>query len=269
MSAELAPLSSSEIDRLAKFWWTCWVGMHWGFRRHAAVYWCCTGTISPYEAWGVLGIVHPHPLDVVIFYRELVRTQLPEFDLATMILEMTPEPERKQILRFCAGKAVFETGEGSGKSIAQIIDPVTRAGKLPKLRVTDDGPLSRVPSFRMIFEGLRRTTVMRGPDPPPEKSDTPLLFISADCPELISALPSLISTDPKNPEDVTRTGTIQDDIFEAAKNCYRDYPSIQRAEPYMIRRQKAIDSASDETGKRLNMLQFDHNNKQRRRVKRR
>lgn len=271
MSTELTviPPSEGEIDRLVKHWWTCWLGMHWGFRKHAVVYWVCTGTISPVEAFQVLGIPTPNPLDIVIFHRELAVQQIPEYDLAREIIRMTPIPERKELSRFFAGHNVFECGEGSTRTIAQLIDDVTVPAGFPKIRLTDDGIASRIPSARMVFDGLRRTFNMRGETPQREPGVTPLIFISAECPELISALPTLIS-DPKRPEDSMSVGTLQDEVWEACKNSYRDYLSVRAQAPLEVRRRQAIELASTPTGKYMNLLKFDHENGQgERRVRRR
>jgi hypothetical protein len=261
-------LSEYEFERLAKYWWTCWIGLSWGFRRNAVCYWACTGRISPQEAWEVLGINHEFPLDVVIFYRELITTLTPEAELAQMIVDATPIPERANIRRLYAGRNVFDREEETKRTVADLLNPVFVAGKLPRLKLSDDGPASRVPGFRMVAASSRRTITMRSDDPPPEKSDTPLLFISKDCPELISTIPSLISTDPKNPEDVNRVGTVQDEIWQACMNTFTQYPSAIKAEPLKIRRQRAIDAADSPIHKRLKMIEFDFKNKQLRRTKR-
>jgi hypothetical protein len=259
MSTELAlieTISASEIDSIVKYWWTCWMGMHLGFRRHAVVYWVCTGTISPVEAWQVLGIPTAYPLDLIIFYRELAITQTPEYDLAQQIVQMTPEHERKAISRFFAGRNAFESGQFSRRSIANLIDAVTVPSGLPKLRQTDDGPDGSIATARMVFDGLRRTHTMRSDAPPREKGTTPLLFVSADCQELISTLPTLIS-DPKNPEDTLRVQTIQDDVWEACKNAYRDYLSVRASAPIEVLRQQAIELADTPTGQYMNLLKFN------------
>lgn len=255
MSA-METLSASELDRLSSWWWTCWMGMHWGFRRHACVYWCCTGKVSPFMAESVLGINVSYSFDIVVFYRELVVNLIPEYDLAKKIVAAIPKQERRHISRFFAGKNVFETGNDVTRSIHELIDEVTVPAGLPALFPTDDGPVSRVPSFRMVFEGLRRTHSMRTNPPQHPDSNAPLLFISAECPELISAMPSL-EYDKKNEEDVALVGTKQDDIWMGCCNAYRNYPSVSSEAPVEVRRLEAINQASTQQGKYMNFLKFN------------
>lgn len=261
-------LSTHDIDRIAKYYWQCWIGLHWGFRRHTVAYWCCTGKISPDEAWRSLGIDHPYPLDVVIFYRELIATLVPESELAQKIVDATPVDERTNVKRIYAGRNVFEREEGTKRIVADLLNPVFTAGKLPRLRLSDDGPASRVPGFRLVSASSKRTIEMRSPDPPMDQNDTPLLFISGDCPKLISTIPRLISTDPKNPEDVTRVGTIQDDVWQACMNAFHAYPSAINSEPLAVRRARAIDAGSSPMDRRMKMLEFDLKSRMGRRSKR-
>src|ERR1017187_2872675 len=235
LSQELVtPNSTSVIETIVRPWWSAWAGMAWGFRRHAVVLWACAGRVDPYTAKSVLAIDHPHPFEVVIFYRELCASLVPEHDLARMIVDATPDcpnNERKHLSRFCAGKNVFEQGKHSVRTIADLMNPVLRQAGIVNLRETEDGPDSRVVTFRDVSDGLRRNYAMRSDDPPQDKQTGPVIFISEECPELISAVPSLEADEPKRPEDVKEVGTKQDQIWAAMMNTYRDYPSILASEP--------------------------------------
>lgn len=256
-------------------WWSRWIGMHWGFRRHSVVFWCACGSIQPDKLRGVLRIDSPSPLDVVIFYREFICTLIPEYELANQIVKATPLAERKHIRRFYAGNLVFSRPEGNTKTIAQLIETVTRPAGLPKLWPTDDSDQGRVASSRAVFDGLRRTTTLRAPrdedvddDPKEEISRTPLLFISESCPKLIRTMPRL-QADEKEKEDVRQVGNQQDDIWEACKNAWREYPQIVSSEPYEVRRWREIHKTNDPLQQRLNMIQFDYKNKSRSRIPKR
>ncbi len=257
MSTELAVNTTpGELDRIVKYWWPRWIGMHWGFRTHTACFWCTTGEVSQFEALHVLGIETIHPLDVVIFMRELVTTQAHEYDLAKQIVSMTPEEERPHTRRFYAGKQCFERGDGITRTIAQLIDEVTLPAKLPKLRPTDDSAATRIPTARMVSDAVRRNYTMRGDDPPQEKAKGPILFITEDCPKLLSAIPSLIA-DRKNPEEVEDNGTEQDCVWSGCMNSFREYISVRREAPLEVRRRQAIDLAPDPSGKYMNLIRFD------------
>lgn len=234
--------------------------MAWGFRRHSVVLWACAGRVDPYTVESLLGIDHPHPLDLVIFYRELCVSLVPEFDLVHMIVDATPNSpynERKHLSRFCAGSNVFAQGQHAVRSIADLMNPILTKAGIVALRETDDGPDSRVATFRDVFDGLRRNYVLRSDQPPQEKQNSPVIFISEDCPELISAIPSLEADEPKRPEDVKEVGTKQDQIWAAMMNTYRDYPIVTASEPLAVRRAKHIQSGIDPMHKAQLMREFD------------
>ena len=237
LSTEVA---ARDIDRLTRPWWSCWASMHWGFRSHAVCLWVCHGHITAQEAQTILKANVNYGLELVIFYRELVQNLVPEHELAKMIVNATPKPERSHLSRFYAGNNVFAQGHGSMRAIHKLIDEVTVPAGMPRLRLTDDGPNSRIATARMVFDGLRQTLIMRGENPPqkPLNADdsfrvreTPLLLISEDCPNLISTIPGL-GFDPKNPEDVISFGNMKDSVWAAVGNAYRrDYPSVVAGKP--------------------------------------
>lgn len=249
-------VASSELDRLVRPWWTCWAAMQWAFRRHACVYWCCHGEVSARESNAILGTEVSYPVSVVIFYRELVETLIPEHELAKKIVDMTPKPERAHLSRFYAGNNAFDQGEGSMRAIHRLIDEVTVPAGMPRLRLTDDGPKSNVATARMVFDGLRKTYAVRSDHPPATRGETPLLLVSAECPRLIETLPGL-EADLKNPEDVRQIGTVQDDVWAACCNAYRDYPSVVAGKPIEVLRMEAINRSDDPTQRYLNHLEFD------------
>ncbi len=253
LSTELA---ASDLERLTRPWWTCWAALHWAFRRHAVCFWCCHGEIPARDAQSILGADISYPVSAIIFYRELVETLLPEHELAKRIVEMTPEPERSHLSRFYAGNSVFRQGKGSMRAIHRLIDEVTVPAGMPRLRKTDDSPESRVPTARMVFDGLRRTFAVRSDNPPKDPGETPLLLISSECPELIATIPGL-EADPKDPEDVHEVGTMQDSVWLGACNAYRDYPSVVAGKPLEVLRLEAINRSDDPTQRFLNHLEFD------------
>lgn len=260
MITELSTVSGSAFELIARPWWTIWAGMHWGFRKSACVLWCCTGRVHPQIARHALGIDTFSPVDVVVFYRELVCELTPEKELAQMIVDLMPVAERKHLKRFYAGKQVFEAGEGR-RTIAQLINEVFRVNSLPSLRESDDSEKSHVADGRNFSEGLRRTIVMRSDDPPIEPNKTPLLFIAGACPQLIETIPALEADLLKRPEDIKPVGNEQDSIWEAAKTCFREYPSISASLPFHVRRQQAIERGVTDQQRYLNMIDFDHKNK--------
>lgn len=256
MNSLSTEVAASDIDRLTRPWWACWAAMHWGFRSHACCLWACHGEISALEAQTILGARVDYPLSLIIFYRELVRDLTPEHELAQMIVSATPEPERSHLSRFCAGNSVFAQGRGSMRAIHKLIDEVTVPAGMPKLRLTDDGPESRIATARMVFDGIGQSNAVRGDNPPLKPRDTPLLLISADCPNLISTIPGL-GFDPKNPEDVISFGNMKDSIWSAVGNAYRDYPSVVAGKPESVLRAEAVNRSDDPTQRSINLMKFN------------
>lgn len=269
MTSELSThVTTDIINRLTRPWWTCFAALHWAFRGHACCLWACHGHITALEAQSILGARINYGLDLIIFYRELVNTFVPEYELAKLIVAATPKPERSHLSRFYAGNNVFTQGTGSMRPIHKLIDEATVPAGMPRLRLTDDGPNSRIATARMVFDGLRQTIIVRGDNPPlrPEFVDestapfrmrqTPLLLISQDCPNLISTIPGL-GFDPKNPEDVINFGNMKDSVWAAIGNAYRDYPSVVAGKPVEVLRAEAINKSDDPTQRNINLLKFN------------
>ena len=248
----LAVLEESKIKQIAQPWWTVWAGLHWGFRRYACVLWCASGRISPDRAYGVLGIDSIYPTDLVLFYRELLAELTPEKELAQMVVDVMPVKERKHLKKFFAGTQAFQAVRHQ-QSIAQLMNEVFVPEFLPRLRASHDSDDNRIADGRRFAEGLRRTRVMRSENPPSDQSKTPLIFISESCVELIKALPSLEYNE-------------QDSIWEAAKTCFRECPSVAAGIPRHIKRQQFIDKGITPQQRYLNAIEFDRKHAQPRRI---
>lgn len=276
----LCVLPAAKVDNIVPFWWTCWMSGDWGFGHHASVYWFVTGKISPAVAWDELQIDTKWPLDVVIVYRELVVNRLAEPELGRKVVQMTPEPERAEIRRWVMGSDVFMADRKSPHTISELIDAVTVPAGLPALRRAQDKSGSRVINARLMYEMLRRTVSMRGENPPTEKPEeraAPLLFVSAECPGLVDAVPLLLADEDK-PDDVKKLETVHDDVFDGCKYGCAEYLAVRGEAPREVRRQEAVDSAglrADSVEERNTMrymraLKFDADeNENERRVRRR
>jgi len=269
MSTDLSPvIDESSLRLICRPYWSIWASLHWGYRKHACVLWACAGRISPDLAYKALGIDGIFPVDVVVFYRELVTQLTPEKQIAQMVVDAMSQGERKHMKRFFAGKQVFEAGENR-RAIDQLINEVFVPNYLPRLRESDDSKDTRVADARNFSEGLRRTILMRSDDPPLHQSKTPLILISEECPQLIETIPALESDRDKNPEDTKMVDNEQDSIWEAAKTCYREYPNIIGALPGYVKRQMAIEKGITPTQRFLNAIEYDHRNRSGRITRRR
>lgn len=214
----LCVLPTRIVDSLAQYWWTCWMGGDLGFGHSSAIFWACTGKISPSIAWELLHIDTEWPLDIVIVYRELVPPmRTAEADLGRLIVDATPqEAERHALRKFVMGSDTKTVDRYSMHSRRELIDAVTVPTGFPAIRSAQDQPGSRVINARLMYEMLRRTSSMRSENPPRDRPDdkvAPCLFISVECPQLIGAIPLLI-TDEDQPDDVLKLETVADDVFD-------------------------------------------------------
>ena len=179
---------------------------------------------------------------------------------------MTPKPERAELRKWVLGSDAQMTPRFAKHSIKEMIESVTEPAGMPTITKAQDGPGSRVVNARILYEMLRRTTVMRGENPPKEKPDpktVPCLFVSAECPQLISSFPLLMSDALEgNPDDVKKEETMQDDCYDGAKYTCAEYLGIRESPPREIRLREAMDRADSNTQKHINMLKFNHEEKQ-------
>lgn len=269
----LCVLPSSLVDQIVRPWWVCWLGGDRGYGHHTAIYWACIGKLSPSEAWTYLNIDTDWPLDIVIIYRELVAHRMAEEDLGREVVKMTPRPERAELRKWVLGSDAQMTPRFAKHSIKEMIEVVTEPAGMPSITKAQDGPGSRVVNARILYEMLRRTSVMRSENPPKDKPDpktVPCLFVSAECPQLISSFPLLMSDALEgNPDDVKKEETMQDDCYDGAKYTCAEYLSIRESPPREIRLREAMDRADSNTQKNINMLKFNHEEKQAQRRTRR
>lgn len=269
----LCVLPSSLVDQVVRPWWTCWMSGDRGFGHHSAIYWFCIGKLSPSEAWTYLNIDTDWPLDIIIVYRELVAQRLAEEDLGREVVRLTPRAEREELRKWVMGSDTQITPRFAKHSIKEMIESVTEPAGMPSITKAQDGPGSRVVNARILYEMLRRTCVMRSENPPKEKPDpktVPCLFISAECPQLISSFPLLMSdAQDGNPDDVKKTEEMEDDCYDGCKYGTAEYLSIRESPPREIRLREAMDRADSNTQKNINMLKFNHEEKQAQRRTRR
>lgn len=263
----LIVINEATVDGLSQYWWPIWLSGDWGFGHNAAFYWFCTGKISPTQAWDWLQIDTEWPLDIVIVYREYVPPQrTAEPDLGKGLVERTPKAEREALQRWVMGSDVNTQPRFSEHTIKEMIEAVTEPAGMPRIRNANCGKDTRVNNARMCYEMLRRTCSMRSEVPlrdRPDDKTAPLMLISAECPVLIKAIPSLI-TDEDKPEDVKKLVTVDDDAFDAWKYGCAEYLDVRNAAPREVRRAEAMDRAGGDsaeavnTQRYLNMLKFDH-----------
>lgn len=269
---KLCVLPTWLVDRIVPYWWVCFMGGDLGFGHHTAVYWMCTGKLSPTQAREHLGIDTDWPVDVVIAYREFLAQGKAEADIGRELVKLTPEPERAELRKFVMGSDTKTTDRYALHSRREMIDAITVPTGLPRITSAQDGPGSRVINARLLWEGLRRTCSMRGENPPreqPEDKIVPLFLVSAECPGLISAIPKII-VDPDKPDDFLKLETQADDVIDGCKYTFAEYLAVRDMAPREVRRAEAMEAAgagyadvSDaNTEKYRTMLKFDYDEAQ-------
>lgn len=266
-------LTASQVDQLIAYWHIRWMSGDWGYRHHASIFWFAALRCSPSDLMRILGIESEYPLDLVICYRELVVAGRAEYDLAADIVARTPVAERERMQQF-----VMDTPgafHGMEHTVAEQMDLVLDRGGLPRLRRPDKKAGSRIDSARAVYDGFRRSSSMRSPNPPREQQPTPLLLIGPECPVLQASIPMLIADD-NNLEDVLKLETMEDDVFDGFKYGVGYYRDGLKRSPVEVRRKAVYDSIvterTTETMTNVSMAMRKFNEAERRsssRVKRR
>ena len=90
--------------------------------------------------------------------------------------------------------------------------------------------------------------------------DGPILLVSAECAELVKAIPQLIC-DENRPEDILKTECIEDDYSDTLRYGWKSMQNAQWQAPRAVRAQELLDSipgddADAVTKRAMAMLQF-------------
>ena len=265
-------LSTSQVDAIVQYWWTCWTTGDLGWGHSTAIYWAAYGKLSPSEALHHLEIQTEWPLDVIVVYRELVIGdkvmkngvavgRMAEAEIGQRMVEITPEAERRHLSLFAMGSDTKITDRNSQHSRRELIDAITVPAGFPPIRSAKDGPGSRVINARIMYEMMRRTTVMRSENPPqerPTEKTSPLVFISAECPHLIDAIPLLQNNAQEGkPDDVKKTDSVADDVFDGAKMLLAEYSGLVTTPPREVRRDEYVQSGIGKQAQYIRGIEFD------------
>lgn len=217
------------VERIVKSWWPHWCAQDWGFTDHAATTWGATGKLAPSEFEELFGVRPEFGVDVVVVKREYVVNQVGEAEYAQGVCDRTRDWEKRQIKEFFLSKDAWNV-RGSQNTVADLIGPVMRRNGMPAPEKADQ---DREGGWRLIWNCLKQTCSMLGASPS-WTPGIPLLFISAECVELISAMPLLIS-DPKNVNDVLRMTTITEDISDSCRYLLKSKLSPRATAPPEVR----------------------------------
>lgn len=214
-------LSKEKVHQLIKPWHTKWLSQDWGRSHYCSTHWHSRIQISPQQAKEVLGWEVSKPFNAAITYREYLAgglavlpeesTKSAEMDIAGEIIKRTPEVEREMIQAFFLSPDAFAK-RTSDNTIAHKYDSLLRPQGFPPCAQADD---DRVGGWSLMYNMLLATK-RKGQQP----DGIDCWFISADCPELIEAIPMLMR-DPKNLDDVQKTdkgrARIEQDVADDAR----------------------------------------------------
>ena len=165
-----------------KSYWPRYISLDWGFSHFSAVYWFATDG------------------DNVYCYRERVVNHKTAPELADVIIEATPEHERKSVKTLYAGPDIFSR-KTSDRTISIEMDSCLAPHGFGFTGVSPAaaGPGDRKLGWALVYQLLKSGR----------------LKISPDCRELIKAIPQAIRDFPNHAEDVKKVDTVGDDCLDS------------------------------------------------------
>jgi hypothetical protein len=121
--------------------------------------------------------------------------------------------------------------------------PALRDARLPDLEMADK---DRIGGWRQLYNALVRTCNARK-QKVAHALDGPILLVSAECAELVKAIPQLIC-DEDRPEDILKTECIEDDYCDTFRYGYKSMLNAQWQAPREVRARELLDSIPGDDG---------------------
>ncbi len=259
------------VNELIQPWWTRWMSQDWGFGDHAAHYWFASGKVKPSDWMRHFGGETQYAMDVVIAYREHVISNRAEADLATDIVAMTEQWERKEIRRFFLSQDAFgqRAKQGGGHTVGEQFQRVLNRYGLPAPETADQ---NRVMGWRFMYNAMRQANLI-GTNVSQERAlQGPAFFVSAECPVAISSIPMAIRAE-DDPDDVERVaGAIWEDSCDGLRYGLHSMLNPQSKAPRDVRAKEVYDSIQGEdmgdvmTQRAMAMAQFKRDENTQRRA---
>ncbi len=254
-------LTQAQIEAIVKPWWVRWMAQDWGFGDHAAHYWFVSGKLSPKEWMMFFGGETEYAMDIVIAYREHVKANRPEADMATDVVAMTPQDERKQVKRFFLSQDGFgqRARQAGGHTVGEQWTRILRRYDMPAPETADQ---NRKMGWRFMYNLLRQANLVGTNISEERAKQGPAFFVSQDCPEAIAAIPTA-TRDPEDVDDVERVaGALWEDCCDAIRYGLHSYLNPQTKAPRDIRAKELYDSiqmedpADEMTARAMAMKKF-------------
>ena len=267
-------LTRQQEETLIQSWWPRWMAHDDGFVHNASIGWAASGKVQPKLFGDVVGREIQAPVEVVVVYRSHAEKGSEETALVRKCIASMAEHEKKRVQRYFLSVDAWEKNS-SGHSTAERIAEELRRNGLPHCEQADN---NRIGGWRLLYAMMKKTCDVLGGCMSPTREDddwdnegggysvkTPLLFISADCENLIESIPLLIR-DNKHPgrsEDVLKTPTDADDDGDMLRYLAKSMLRAQSQAPLEGRAQEYYESLSpkvDMTAKAVLMSKWKHDN---------
>lgn len=206
------------IGKLLRPWWERWLSQDWGRGHYCVTYWHASGQISPAEALALLGWKITLPLKVVVTYREYIAggeaasdggagRELDEADIARKIVALTPDHEREQLSDFFLSPDA-KAKRQSTNTIRENLGEIMTQFHMPYPRDADTDRKGGWALMSSLLLSSKRQGSM----------GDQAWIISADCAQLISAIP-LAMRSLEDRDDVVKTdlgqAKIEQDVLDS------------------------------------------------------
>lgn len=256
-------LNPDQVKAIVKPWWTRWMAQDWGFGDHTAHGWFAMGKLEPREWEHHFGGRTDQPIEIIICYRELIAQERAEADLANDIVGATPQEERKYIRRFFLSQDAFgqRAKQQGANTIGEAYREIMRRYGLPAPEPADQ---DRKNGWRCMYNGLRQCD-LRGTEISEERArQGPAVFISAECPEVISNIPMAIR-DEDDIDDVAKVPRVLwEDVNDMIRYGLKSVEDWFAKTPLHVQREEVYHSFEDPTMRALAMKRFELANAPRR-----
>jgi hypothetical protein len=267
-------LTRQQEETLIQSWWPRWMAHDDGFVHNASLGWAASGKVSAKLFKDVFGKEIHDSVEVVTIYRSHAEKESEETALVRKCIGAMTDQEKNRTQRYFLSVDAWEKNS-TGHSTAERIAAELKRNGLPYCEQADN---NRIGGWRLLYAMMKKTCdVMSGCMSPTREDDdwdnegggysvkTPLLFISADCENLIESIPLLIR-DTKHPgraEDVLKTPTDADDDGDMLRYLCKSMLRAQQTAPLEVRAQEYYESLSpqaDMTAKAVLMAKWKHQN---------
>lgn len=234
-------LTAAQEARLIQLWWERWMAHDDGFVHHASIGWATSGKVSQKLFREVFDQDIPEPVNVVVVYRCLTEAEVEPRELIRRARRLTTIEEARTLDRYFLSVDAWEK-DSKGHSVAEeIAKELLRQEKIRhegrEVVVTfpypEQADNARVGGWRYLYAMMKKTQdVFQGRMMPTRANDdydkdgsggyskdTPLIFFSGNCVDIIEAIPMAIRDDihAGKGEDIVKLPTKADDVLDMVR----------------------------------------------------